>query len=177
MYAMQYSITLPTDYDMGIIRERVATRGHLMDDFAGLAFKAYLIRSAADGSAVNQYAPFYVWNDVTGMGRFLWGGGGFQGIVRDFGRPVVRQWTGVTLQYGPAAEARSASRSTTPIPPDVDLTEFVSEAVRPLAELVSSESVYATAMAIDPHHWELVHFTLYADTAPDRYEVLHMSRP
>ena len=26
MHAMQYEITLPADYDMGIIRERVATR-------------------------------------------------------------------------------------------------------------------------------------------------------
>ncbi|SMD26181.1 protein of unknown function [Kibdelosporangium aridum] len=177
MYAMQYSITLPTDYDMGIIRNRVATRGHMMDNFEGLAFKAYLIRSVADGSPVNSYAPFYVWNDVGGMGRFLWGGGGFQGIVRDFGRPVVRHWTGVTLEFGPADVARSASRTTTPIPEGVDLTEFVAETVREVKDLASADSVYATAIAIDPDHWELVHFTLHADTAPDRYEVLHLSRP
>ena len=35
MHAMQYEITLPADYDMEIIRKRVATKGHLLDDFPG----------------------------------------------------------------------------------------------------------------------------------------------
>ncbi|MCE7007249.1 DUF4865 family protein [Kibdelosporangium philippinense] len=173
---MQYSITLPANYDMSIIRHRVATRGHLMDGFAGLGFKAYLIRTVADGSAVNQYAPFYVWNDVAGMGKFLWGGGGFQGIVRDFGRPVVRHWTGVAVEFGSGDVARSASRTVTPIPEGVDLTEFVAEAVQPLGELADSESVYATVAGVDPDRWELVHFTVWSDTAPGRYEVLHISQ-
>ncbi|WP_433257560.1 DUF4865 family protein [Streptosporangium sp. CA-135522] len=33
---MQYEITLPADYDMKIIRHRVATRGSAMDAFPGL---------------------------------------------------------------------------------------------------------------------------------------------
>ena len=35
MYAMQYQITLPTDYDMQIIRDRVIQTGHLMDGYHG----------------------------------------------------------------------------------------------------------------------------------------------
>lgn len=31
---MNYRITLPADYDMQIIRDRVATRGHLLDESA-----------------------------------------------------------------------------------------------------------------------------------------------
>ena len=32
-----------------------------------------LIRErGTDGSPVNQYAPFYLWDAVDGMGRFLW---------------------------------------------------------------------------------------------------------
>ena len=31
MQAMRYDITLPTDYDMTIIRDRVSKTGHLMD--------------------------------------------------------------------------------------------------------------------------------------------------
>jgi hypothetical protein len=175
MYAMQYEITLPADYDMEIIRTRVATRGHLMDSFAGLRFKAYLIRERAAGSPVNAYAPFYVWDSPDAMGRFLWGGGGFQGIVQDFGRPVVRHWTGVTVLDGPGSHARSATRTVTPIPAEVDLTEFVEDMTKPLSEL--PDEVCSTAIAIDPHHWELVHFTLWSDTGPGRYEVLHMSQP
>ena len=74
MYAMQYEITLPSDYDMNIIRHRVATKGHLLDMFPGLGLKAYLIRECGvDGSLVNQYAPFYLWASIAGMNRFLWG--------------------------------------------------------------------------------------------------------
>ena len=87
MHAQQYEITLPAGYDMGIIRDRVARRGHLLDDWGGLGLKAYLIRERGlRGSPVNQYAPFYLWNTVDGMNSFLWGGG-FQGVSDDFGRP------------------------------------------------------------------------------------------
>jgi len=34
MHAMRYAITLPGDYDMTIIRNRVAKSGHLMDGFS-----------------------------------------------------------------------------------------------------------------------------------------------
>lgn len=50
MHAMQYEITLPSDYDMGIIRDRVATRGHLLDTFPGLGVKAYLMRERGEDS-------------------------------------------------------------------------------------------------------------------------------
>jgi hypothetical protein len=33
---MQYSIPLPADYDIAIIKERVATRGHALDAYPGL---------------------------------------------------------------------------------------------------------------------------------------------
>ncbi len=66
-----------------------------LDDFDGLGLKAYLVQDQANGAIVNQYAPFYLWNDPAGMGRFLWGGGFFTGICKSFGRPTVRHWTGV----------------------------------------------------------------------------------
>jgi len=41
--------------------------------------------------------------------------------------------------------------------------------------------VHCTALAVDPLSWEFVHFTLWADQAPEtsglRYEVLHTSTP
>lgn len=72
MYAMQYQITLPTDYDMQIIRDRVTRTGHLMDGYHGLEFKAYLIQENAKGAPRNAYAPFYVWRDIDGMRQFCW---------------------------------------------------------------------------------------------------------
>lgn len=43
MLAMQYSISLPADYEMKIIRDRVARRGPMYDTLEHLGFKAFLI--------------------------------------------------------------------------------------------------------------------------------------
>ncbi|WP_432093635.1 DUF4865 family protein [Streptomyces sp. bgisy100] len=185
MYAMQYDITLPADYDMGIIRHRVATRGSALDDRAGLGLKAYLIRERGSaGSAVNQYAPFYLWHTLAGMNDFLWGGGGFQGIVADFGRPPVRHWTGAAFEPGPARRAvpRAATRHTSVLPADIEPEAAVGRALEAVRATAALPGVHSSALAVDPHHWESVHFTLWERTPPedrpgDRYEVLHLSAP
>ncbi|MFI9202003.1 DUF4865 family protein [Streptomyces sp. NPDC053048] len=187
MYAMQYEITLPADYDMNVIRHRVATRGHALDDRAGLGLKAYVIRErGVDGSPVNQYAPFYLWDGIGAMSHFLVGGGGFQGIIGDFGRPVVQHWTGIACEPGPArgAAPRAASRRLTPVPAGADPAALVAEALGELRESARSSQVHTAALAFDPRHWQLLRFTLWADAVPaaedpdaERYEVLHLSTP
>ena len=113
MLAMQYVIGLPADYDMGIIRHRVATRGAAMDAFPGLGLKAYGIRERGiDDAPANEYAPFYLWRTLTGMNAFLWGDG-FAGICRDFGRPEVRQWAGAGVVAGPARDTPDCPRLAT----------------------------------------------------------------
>jgi hypothetical protein len=181
MYAMQYELALPTDYDMGIIRERVRVNGHRLDAFAGLGLKAYLIREGAPGNA---YAPFYLWQKVDAMGEFLWGGAGFERIIASFGRPRVRHWTGVAFTPGPALSAvpASATRDIRPLPPGGDLTAEVATAVAALRADAGRPDVHSTAIGIDPYHWELVRFTLWLDDSPasepgDRFEVLHLSTP
>ncbi|EXG81597.1 DUF4865 family protein [Cryptosporangium arvum] len=165
MHAMQYEIPLPTDYDMGIIRRRVATRGAALDHFPGLGLKAYLIREHA-------YAPFYLWNDMSGMNTFLWGGG-FANIIRDFGRPPVRQWTGLAFARGPASEARTATRLDVHLP-DGDPSDVIRRAID---ELVPGPDVHSAALVIDTHHWVLTRFTLGGTHPGTRYEVLHLSTP
>ncbi|MDT0452218.1 DUF4865 family protein [Streptomyces hesseae] len=187
MYAMQYEITLPADYDMTVIRERVATRGHALDDRAGLGLKAYVIRErGVDGSPVNQYAPFYLWDGVGAMSEFLVGGGGFQGIVADFGRPAVHHWTGIACQPGPARSAipRAASRLLTPMPAGADPATVVADALGELDELAGRAGAHTTALAFDPRHWQLLRFTLWEHSVPpgederaERYEVLRLSDP
>ncbi|KNB51065.1 DUF4865 family protein [Streptomyces caatingaensis] len=188
MYAKQYEITLPADYDMRVIRERVATRGHALDDRAGLGLKAYVIRErGVDGSPVNQYAPFYLWQDIGEMSRFLVGGGGFQGIVADFGRPAVRHWTGVALARGAARDAspRAASRRLTPIPfgEPGDLTALFDRELADLESLSGRPGLHTAALAFDPRDWQLLRFALWEREVPaeeeatERYEVLHLSSP
>jgi hypothetical protein len=199
---MQYTVTLPADYDMGIIRSRVADRGHLMDGFAGLGLKAFLIRErGVDGSPVNAYAPFYLWNDTKALGRFLWGGAGFGGIVTDFGRPTVRHWIGAGVAAGPSAQGTSqreqpetATVRRVRLPDGVDPAAAMARAGEELTRRSRTPGVHTTAIALDPHHWELVHFTLWgrgagegagrgagedvADLAGgERYRVLHLCAP
>ncbi|WP_405836615.1 DUF4865 family protein [Streptomyces platensis] len=183
MHAMQYAITLPADYDMQIIWDRVRTRGHLLDDFAGLGLKAYGIRErGVDDAPVNQYAPFYLWADPEAMNRFLLGDG-FRGVVRDFGRPAVQHWQGLFHRPGPAAGAlpRAFTRRTVTLAEDADPATVIAQAIAGHEELATTEGVHTTALALDPRRWELVHFTLWADNAPrsagDRYQVLHLSAP
>ncbi|MFI6643943.1 DUF4865 family protein [Streptomyces sp. NPDC050504] len=181
MHAMQYEITLPADYDMRIIRERVAAKGHLLDGLPGLGLKAYLVRERGDASPVNQYAPFYLWHDPAAMTGFL-RGPGFQGLSADFGRPAVRNWQGVGYAEGggDASGTRTAVRRTQPVEPFDPVAQVVDEALRESVELARESGAVCTALALDPYRWELVHFSLWdhdAPTAPgDRYEVLHLSR-
>ncbi|MGR3937172.1 DUF4865 family protein [Streptomyces sp. BRA346] len=184
MHAMQYRITLPADYDMKIIRRRVESKGPLLDDFPGLALKAYGIRErGVDGSPVNAYAPFYLWAAPDAMNRFLWGPG-FRGVVQDFGRPAVEHWQGLAFHRGPAAATapRTAVRHTTPVPAATDPATAVGGAVEELRRRAAADGAHSAALGIDPRGWELVRFTLWADAAPsdepgDRYQVLHLSAP
>jgi hypothetical protein len=184
MNVMQYEVTLPADYDMEIIRHRVAAKGPLLDRFDGLGLKAYGIRErGTDGSTVNQYAPFYLWRSLRGMNRFLWGGGGFQGILESFGRPAVQHWTGLAYEKGPARAAvpRAASRRLEPLPVDADPAAVIEAALAELHRDAQTAAVHSTALAIDPRRWELARFTLWEDAAPEgagtRYRVLHLCTP
>jgi hypothetical protein len=185
MMAMQYAITLPTDYDMGVVRDRVARTGHLLDHYPGLGVKAFLVREkGVDGSPVNQYAPFYLWRDAAGAASFLWSGVGFTAIIRDFGRPTVQTWVGGTSRTsaaGPAA-ARYAVRTTTALGDD-DLVAATAAADRRVAADVEQPGSLLAAYGVDPRSWELMTFTLHTER-PDEpapgsavYEVLHVAAP
>lgn len=183
MHALQYELTLPADYDTDIVRDRVARVGHLLDDWDGLGIKAYLLRErGVHGSPVNQYAPFYLWNTVEGMNRFLWGGP-FQGLVNDFGRPAVRQWTGLGYEEGTAAGAPAAFavRRREPVPDGVEFAELMADVVRETRRTADEDGAVLAAAAVDPGRWELVRFSLWAHAAPkaegDVFQVLHLSAP
>ncbi|MDH6622769.1 hypothetical protein M2271_000556 [Streptomyces sp. LBL] len=183
MHAMQYELTLPADYDTGVIRDRVRRVGHLLDDWEGLGCKAYLLRErGVDGSPVNQYAPFYLWNTMEGMNSFLWGGA-FQGLSDDFGRPSVRQWTGVAYEEGGTvgSPARVAVRHRQPVPDGVELAACMEDAVRETERLAGEDGAVLAAAAVDTGRWELVRFSLWEHDIPkaegDIFRVLHMSAP
>src|SRR4051794_8285469 len=178
---MQYEITLPADYDMGIIERRVAERGSSTDAFPHLGLKAYAVRRAGrHGSGVNAYAPSYLWRDPAGLNAFLYGP--FRAITTDFGRPAVRHWVGAAFHRGPAfgAPAVFATRHRQPLDADGEPGPAVERESAPTGV---RPGVHSQAVAVDPDRWELVRFTLWA-AVPDRldpsstaFDVLHISTP
>jgi hypothetical protein len=184
MFAVHYEIALPTDYDMGIIRDRVAGRGSATDDWPDLAFKAYLIREAGvGGSLVNQYAPFYLWNDTPGFHRFMWDGG-FGNIIRDFGRPPAQHWQGLAFEPGPSVGATpaAATRDTWSLGAQQAPSAAIADAISEVEAIAVAPEAHSVALAIDPRRWELVRFTLWRDAAPAdapgaHFQVLHLSSP
>lgn len=181
MYAMQYAIPLPTDYDMQIIRDRVTRGGPLFDGFPGLGFKAFLVREKAAGAPHNEYAPFYVWNDIDGMRAFCWGEPGFSAIVRDFGRPPIRDWTIVGATEGPVAldAARSFTIRTVPLPDGATPSHVIGGMTEEFLATATATTARRVA-AVDVTTWTVVLAELSGvpvsyDGDTTAYEVLHVS--
>ena len=183
MIAMQYSFTLPADYDMGIVARRIADRGHMTDGFPGLRFKAYLSASARPDvrGSENLYAPFYLWRDAEAMNTFLCGHG-FEGVSASFGRPSVRLWSVLEAELGDdLAGAAHATREVIALPASTDLTAL-RLVERDRVRAYRDAGALAAVSAFEPTTWSLVRFRLWsaATEAPGdgaRYDVGHMSVP
>jgi hypothetical protein len=182
MNVMQYPITLPADYNMGIIRTRVATRGHMLDALPGLTLKAYCIQERGVDGLINQYAPFYLWHEVGAMLGFL-RGAGFRAVCDSFGTPMVQHW--VALDTRPPTERgvtpRWATRRSWMLAEQGDVQLQMDEALSAAHELWRTDTPYASVVALDPRRWELIQFSLWAEEPPPRaemrYQVLHCSTP
>ena len=183
MYAMQYEIALPSDYDMQVIRDRVATKAGAREDLPGLELKAYLIQDRHAGAPRNQYAPFYLWSYVAAAGRFLWGGAIFGSVVNDFGRPSVHTWLVAHHAAGPARalDPGWAVRSVRHLADDLAPAQAISAAIaRCTAQ--ATENMHTQVLAVDPAAWTVCEVTLFLDR-PDPtpqgrlYQVLHLSSP
>ncbi|MBD8874300.1 DUF4865 family protein [Rhodanobacter sp. DHB23] len=185
MIAMQYAITLPADYDMAAIRRRIADKGHLLDGFPGLVFKAWLY-AARDDRALpvrdNLYAPFYLWRDGEGMNAFL-NGAGFAALSHDFGRPAVRTWIPWQAEVaGHLRGALCATREILTLPGHADLAERQDTEVA-LARAAVDDGALAAVTACNPTDWALLRFRLWPGLPPgpareeqQLYRVGHVSQ-
>lgn len=85
MIATQYKITLPSDYDMRIIRDRVQNNGYKTDGFEDLKAKLYLITEIGNNNSLqNSYCPLYLWKNSDGLNKFLFNGY-YDNIIKSFG--------------------------------------------------------------------------------------------
>ena len=184
MIAMQYSFVLPADYDMGIVRRRIATKGPLMDAYPGLLFKAYLSADKGDGhvrTADNLYAPFYLWQHAGAMHDFL-AGPGFAALTQAFGWPVVRTWTLWHAHQGAnLPQARYATRSIAAIAPQTALAPL-REQEGAAAQAALDAGALAVLVGFESGNWSIVRLCLWRNQPArvegrQEYEVGHMSVP
>lgn len=185
MIAMQYSFTLPADYDMDIIRRRIADNGHRMDGFPGLAFKTFMSSRRDPGnphSPENRYAPFYLWQECEGMNAFL-GSGGFAALADSFGWPVIRTWLVWQSRLSPAiAQATHATREILDIAPFSALDAVREGEIGQLDKEMDDDGALAGLAGFDPGSWTLVRFRLWprppdlsAKSGIQLYDVGHVS--
>lgn len=156
MLAMQYSFTLPADFDMEAIRQRVAAKGPLVDGFPGLGFKAFLYARRGEHGPENIYAPFYLWDDNESMNRLL-GGEVFAGVSTSFGWPSVRLWSVIHAAKTPALrDARYFSREILPIAPHTPLAQLQSSETEIAQSAVTRDGALTAVTAFEPTTWSLV---------------------
>jgi hypothetical protein len=184
MIAMQYSFTLPADYDMAIIDRRITEKGPLLDGFPNLRFKAYLTAhrgSDTAGGRENLYAPFYLWDNSTGLNDFLCGDG-FAGVTGAFGWPQVRTWMVWQAKVSDRlAQAAFATREILAIEPHALLGELRRREDEATIAAVEAGGALAAVAGFDPTGWTRVRFRLWSElpsaAAGQAYAVGHMSLP
>jgi len=182
MIAMQYSISLPNDYGIQKIRDRVQARYGMFDNMPGMAQKTYLFNDSD-----RLYAPFYIWQSHDAARAFLLSET-FQDVIDTFRRPRVRMWSvlnydvfnsGITPTFAVrevdavSAEQRLAAMA--------EIERLAHEALR------GKDGLHSQAVALDADRWELVRYSLWRDEAAARhnfvadtvqtYDVLHLSIP
>jgi heme-degrading monooxygenase HmoA len=128
MIVMQYRFTLPADYDMAVIEQRINHSGAKLDGFPGLLFKTFLFSRREEAHVTeNRYAPLYVWQNAQAMTRFLQSAG-FKKLTADFGWPEIETW--LTLRLPEVERVKNAawlSIAKTPILPHDDLASLALE--------------------------------------------------
>jgi len=186
MIAMQYKITLPSDYNMDIIRNRVSDKGYLADNLQGLDFKAFLISEKGNFSNnENMYAPFYVWSKDMGMIDVVLGDF-FQGIITSFGWQKISNW--IVLHSSKSENnifPKYALQETITIPTFTDLKALREQEVNRNKEVMDNPHMKYSIVAFNPENWSLVRFQI-ADNLEDnsvnnsqieKYEVLYLASP
>ena len=163
MLAMQYSFTLPADFDMDVIRARVAAKGPLVNGFPGLGFKAFLYARRGEHGPENLYAPFYLWDDNEAMNRLL-GGEVFAGVSTAFGWPSVKMWSVIHAAKTPALDdARYFSREILPIAPHTPLAQLQTTEAELAQSAVTRDGAVTAVTAFEPTTWSMVRARLWHD--------------
>ncbi|MBS7009238.1 DUF4865 family protein [Anaerostipes sp.] len=174
MTVMQYKISLPSDYDMEKIRQRIKENGFKTDGFPDLIFKAYLVsQKGRCGSFCNEYAPLYLWNDAEGMNKFIFRGF-YDNILDSFGWQKIH--TGIPFHFE-LGKNFSQSACVLEYKKAIPETEKMTE----LSYSLNLSGSTGKMLIYDPEKWESTEYYFF-EAPPEMvsgaklYQVLHISR-
>ncbi|MGG3564359.1 DUF4865 family protein [Neobacillus rhizosphaerae] len=178
MIATQYKITLPSDYDMNIIKERVRNNGHKTDGFEDLKFKLYLITEKGINSNLqNSYSPFYLWKGNNGLNKFLFNGF-YDNILNSFGWQHVN--VGIPLIDTTTTKIKEKNylfHITRKIQPQESLNNLKDRISEEIPTIEDTESL----VIYNPDKWEYDAFYFLSDLSNLKemsgiiYTILHVS--
>ncbi|EKQ56129.1 MULTISPECIES: DUF4865 family protein [unclassified Clostridium] len=179
MIAAQYKITLPSDYDMNIITNRVKLNGNKTDGFYGLKFKIYLTtEKGKNNNLQNSYAPLYLWKDSKGLNKFLFNGF-YDNILSSFGWQQVN--IGIPLidtTTSKIVDIKYLFEITRDIKPQGSLNNFKSRIEEDLPKIKDSEYI----VIYNPDKWKYTMFYFIEDLDKVKsekgiiYNILHASQ-
>lgn len=179
MIATQYKITLPNDYDMNIIRERVRNNGFKTDGFDDLKFKLYLItEKGINRNLQNSYSPLYLWKDTNGLNKFLFKGF-YDNILNSFGWQRVN--IGIPLintTTFPIKEYNYLFRIAREIVPQESLNNLSEKIEKDLPMMEGTEYL----VLYNPEKWQYEVFYFLNDPSLIKemdgviYQILHISQ-
>ena len=182
MIIVQYAHRLPADYDIGIIRNRAKSRGHLFDAIPELYFKAFLLRERGRfGANQNEYSSLYLWRKDDGFRDFLVDGR-TKSVTDSFGRPQIETRFVLDAHKGSSEQPRFLYKQEQDIPIDTDLTSAFADEIARNRESAKQAGVVASAVGVDVQNWKFTRVVLSEKepTGHDQgtaYQVLYLAKP
>jgi len=182
MIIAHYAHRLPADYDIGIIRNRAESRGHLFDAIPELYFKAFLLRERGRfGANQNEYSSLYLWRKDDGLRDFLVDGR-TKSVTDSFGRPRIETRFVLDAHKGSSEQPRFLYKQEEDIPIDTDLTSAFADEIRRNRESAKQAGVVASAVGVDVQNWKFTRVVLSEKEPTGRdqgtaYQVLYLAKP
>jgi hypothetical protein len=153
---MQYTVRVPSGFDLAKADDHVHQRLPLFENFDGLILKLYLF-DPQDGL----YAPVYVWRDMDAAQRFLVGDL-FHGVVASFGRPRVRSWQILDFYRSDGSSASGMACREVDQVEDGESVATIVEREKALHETqIRSPGLAVRISALDPDRWEIARFSVW----------------
>jgi len=182
-----YSIPLPGDYDMGRIRDRVASKASYWDRRDGLLLKAFCMTERGDlGAVSNSYAPFYVWSDPAALHDFLTGAE-YAGLAAAFGAVAVHLTTPLHVTVGDGEPPCAVRMEVEHLAMPADLAALQRAEEARVQVALGSRGVHSHVVTLDSASWTIARYTLLREPLPlaegsddprvGMMRVIHLSTP